>query len=574
MKKFINNIKFMFKYSRNNKWRLILYLFLNILNLVIGIILPIVSANMVVNLTNNELNQLFFAGLILYVLSLLIEIVNYFMNIQYAIITNKIFQNFNEGMLDTYISIESKNIDKAGTGEITNRITNEPQQMIDMLAKIDTTIISLVKSLGIFIIIFIISPVILLFLLFQLLLTTYINSVGNKNINSIDKKSRIMSDDKDTLYTEIIRGIKDVKMLNTFNSLKDKIKTKNEQVINSKINLTKKRYNYSFITLFAGYTYNFLLIVLFIFMINNNLLTSVNALIIFNYSISVVFFGSNLSDLISYIQKFNLSADRVKELFDDNLYEKETFGNTTITNIKGNIEFKNVDFTYNDNQVLKKLNLKITKNKTVALVGKSGSGKTTIFNLLCKLYNVDDNSIFIDGIDINKLDKDSIRGNITLINQNPYIFNMTIRENLILVKNDLTDEKMIEACKNAAIHDYITTLPEQYDTKLGEGGINLSGGQRQRLAIARALIQKTKIILFDEATSALDNETQSKIQKAINNIHSKYTIIIIAHRLSTIIDSDEILFVDDGKIIAKGTHKELLKNSIEYKQLYQSEIEK
>ena len=218
------------------------------------------------------------------------------------------------------------------------------------------------------------------------------------------------------------------------------------------------------------------------------------------------------------------------------------------------------------------MNFKIKANSTVAFGGKSGSGKTTVFNLLCKMYNIESGTITIDGIDINDLDKDSIRGNITIISQNPYIFNMSIRDNLRLVKENLTDEEMKKACKTACLEEFIKSLPDGYDTIIGEGGINLSGGERQRLAIARALIQKTEIILFDEATSALDNETQANIKKAIDNMKNEYTILIIAHRLSTVIDCDRILFLDEGKIKAEGTHQELLNSCKNYQNLYESEL--
>ena len=162
--------------------------------------------------------------------------------------------------------------------------------------------------------------------------------------------------------------------------------------------------------------------------------------------------------------------------------------------------------------------------------------------------------------------------NITIISQNPYIFHLSIRDNLRLVKEDLTEEEMREACHIACLDELIDSLPNGYDTLVGEGGITLSGGQRQRLAIARALIQKTKIILFDEATSSLDNETQNSIQEAINHLKKDYTILIIAHRLSTIVNCDRILFMDHGHIEAEGTHKELLKKSSEYKKLYEAEM--
>lgn len=279
-----------------------------------------------------------------------------------------------------------------------------------------------------------------------------------------------------------------------------------------------------------------------------------------------------IGGLLEKSKDFNLSSSRIFAIIDNKEFKKEKFGKKHLEKVEGNFEFKNVSFGYTKENVLKDISFKVNANETVAFVGKSGTGKTTIFNLLCKMYDVDSGTITIDGIDIKKLDKDTIRGNITIISQNPYIFNMSIKDNLRLVKEDATDEEIKEACRMACLEEFIMELPNKYNTIVGEGGVTLSGGQRQRLAIARAFIQKTEIILFDEATSALDNETQAKIQQAIDNLKKDYTILIIAHRLSTVINSDRILFLQDGKIECEGTHKELLKKCKDYKLLYESEL--
>ena len=281
---------------------------------------------------------------------------------------------------------------------------------------------------------------------------------------------------------------------------------------------------------------------------------------------------AKVGNLLSELKAFNLSCSRVFSLLDDKEFQKEKFGIKHLDKVNGDFEFKNVTFGYDERRILNDLSFKVNANETVGFVGKSGVGKTTIFNLLCKMYDVQKGDILIDGISIKELDEESIRGNITIISQNPYIFNMSIRDNLRLVKNDITEEEMMKACKMACLDEYIETLPDGYDTVVGEGGVTLSGGQRQRLAIARAFIQKTEIILFDEATSALDNDTQGKIQQAIDNLKSEYTILIIAHRFSTIINCDRIYFMEDGKIVDSGTHVELLKRCKSYKNLYESEI--
>jgi len=218
------------------------------------------------------------------------------------------------------------------------------------------------------------------------------------------------------------------------------------------------------------------------------------------------------------------------------------------------------------------MNFEIKPNEKVAFVGKSGAGKTTIFSLITKLYSLNEGKILLDGYNIDDLTCDSLRNNMSIITQNPYIFNLTVKENLLLAKENASMKEIRTACKMACIDDFIMTLSDKYDTMLGENGIILSGGQKQRLAIARALLMKTEIILFDEATSALDNETQESINQAIENLKGEYTILIIAHRLSTVIDCDKIFVVDKGKITDSGSHKELLKNSNSYKSLYEKDL--
>ena len=207
----------------------------------------------------------------------------------------------------------------------------------------------------------------------------------------------------------------------------------------------------------------------------------------------------------------------------------------------------------------------------MALVGRSGSGKTTIMNLISRLYDPFSGMITIDGINIRDFDRESLRGCMSVVTQSPYIFQMSIRDNLRIVNQDMTEEEMKNAAALACIDGEIESKPEKYDTVVGEGGISLSGGQRQRLAIARALLRDCKILLLDEATSALDNVTQDNIRKSLDRIKGKCTVIIIAHRLSTIVGADRILYLQDGQILAEGTHDELLKSCAQYRELYEKE---
>ena len=278
--------------------------------------------------------------------------------------------------------------------------------------------------------------------------------------------------------------------------------------------------------------------------------------------------------LSEYNKKFSVSANRVFEIIDNVKFKKEKFGNVEIKKLDGNIIFENVSFGYDKTKIINDMSFEIKPNERIAFVGKSGTGKTTIFNLITRLYKSNKGKILLDGNNINDLTCSTIRDNMSIITQNPYIFNFSIKENLLMAKENATMKEIREACKMACIDDYIMSLPDKYNTMVGENGVILSGGQKQRIAIARALLMKTEIILFDEATSALDNETQSKIQEAINNLKGEYTILIVAHRLSTIIDSDRIFVVEDGKIVDSGSHRELLKKSEIYKNLYNKDLTK
>jgi ATP-binding cassette subfamily B protein len=238
--------------------------------------------------------------------------------------------------------------------------------------------------------------------------------------------------------------------------------------------------------------------------------------------------------------------------------------------VKGKIVFENVSFRYREEEknTLNGLNLTIPPHKKIAIVGRSGNGKSTIFNLLLRYFDPTSGRITLDDVNLNLLTEDTLRNSISIIRQTPFLFNLSIIDNFKLVKDDVSLAKVREVCKSAYIDDYIMSLPDKYDTIIGEGGINLSGGQKQRIAIARTILLNTKVILFDEATSALDNESQEYIKKTIDNLVKDHTIIIVAHRLSTIIDADIINVIDKGKLVASGTHNYLLKNCSVYQNLY------
>jgi len=244
-----------------------------------------------------------------------------------------------------------------------------------------------------------------------------------------------------------------------------------------------------------------------------------------------------------------------------------------ISSITGNIEFENVCFSYNKSKItLKNISFTAPSGKMIALVGPSGAGKTTITNLIPRLYDYDSGNIKIDGIDIRKFTLNSLRSHIGIVTQDTYLFNGTVKENLLYARSDATDEEIIEACKAAYIHDFIMTLPQGYDTLVGNRGIKLSGGEKQRISIARVILKNPQIIIMDEATSSLDTMSEYYIQKAIKPLLKNRTSIVIAHRLSTIMAADKILVIKDGEIVESGKHEELLQNGGLYKELYDKQF--
>ncbi|MBR1749246.1 MAG: ABC transporter ATP-binding protein, partial [Bacilli bacterium] len=281
----------------------------------------------------------------------------------------------------------------------------------------------------------------------------------------------------------------------------------------------------------------------------------------------------NISDFGVSYNKIVVSLKRIDEILNNRLYLDEHYGKEKLVNPKGTITFDSVSFRYREKEAntLNSLSMKIEANKKTAIVGRSGNGKSTIFNLLLRYFDASEGQILIDEVPIEELSRKSLRKNISVISQSPFLFNMSVIDNFRIVKSGVTLEEVREVCKKAYIDDYIMSLDDGYDTIIGEGGVNLSGGQKQRIAIARTLLLNTKIILFDEATSALDNESQEYIKKTIDNLASNHTIVIVAHRLSTIIDADVIHVIDKGRLAGIGTHQELLKKNKIYQNLYQKE---
>ena len=573
MKELIYNLKFAWRYAKKQKKLLFIYVLCNLFQIIISVFLPVLSAKIIVSLTDNQLIQVLNIALVLLFVELFRNCVVYLTNYFSQRIYRETFVSVQSDLGYEILKLQNKCIDDNSSGVFIQRLTSDTSNIADVFNVLNIYLTHVLTDIGIFMAIFFINKKVFLFVIVMTFIIYLIESRRVKILNERDKEFRKMNENVSGFVGELVRGVRDIKMLGAEDSFMDELHLRIVDLNKFRYKMMSTNRNYSFIRSTYYDLFNTTLIFFLVYLIYTGELLIASGLIINNYMNRVISIVNYFSILLEKLKSFNLSSVRIFNIIDSEEFKKEKFGDTHLDNIKGNFEFKNVKFGYSkDNVILKDINFKVNSRETVGFVGKSGAGKSTIFSLLCKMYDIDDGSITIDGVNINELDKSSIRDNITIINQNPYIFNLSIRDNLKLVKKDLTDEEMYDACKLACLDEFINGLEDGYDTIIGEGGVNLSGGQRQRLAIARALVQKTEIILFDEATSALDNETQESIQDAIKNLKNDYTILIIAHRLSTIINCDRIIVLNDGVIEDSGTHYELLDRCSEYKKLYEKEL--
>ena len=486
---------------------------------------------------------------------------------------NNIMEKIGYAVYEKVGLLPARAFEEKSSGEFINRITNDSSTIADSFRQILRITISLLTCTIVFIYICFNSWIVALEVIIYLVLF-YI--ISHKYLPSIKEKQKEINKEKDRAVADVsesVRGIREIRALGIRKSMNDNFKNIvrniyfkiNKQMIIER-NYNAWIYNLNCILEFVIFTTCILLIIN-----GNGSFAFFMAMTYYIYRfMNTIELMMNLS---TSIQKMKVSIERLSEILDNKLYEDEKFGIISKTDIEGNVVFKNITFKYpnEDIEIFKDFNLDIPTGKKVAIVGKSGQGKTTIFNLLLRYFNPDAGVILVDDIPIEDFTEDALRQNIAIIRQEPFIFNKTILENLKIIDPYMSLKKIRNACKLAEIDEYIMSLPNKYDTMIGEGGINLSGGQKQRLAIARALLKDSKIILFDEATSALDNENQNKIKIAIDNLVENHTIIIVAHRLSTIMDADFIYLIDGGKVVASGTHKQLLKNNEIYKNLYKSE---
>lgn len=460
-----------------------------------------------------------------------------------------------------------------GVGEFINRLYTDPDRVMELLSKMVRLICKAIVVIVVIVIAIQISWILFAEIMLLAFIMGFISTKFFPRIKKSQEKIKKESDAYVKVATENMTGIREIKSLGISKIIEKNISKVIDKLFGHTAQVRKyERWYYAFNNL-AYFIIQFLIL----FTTGKFYLDGVISLSIFlmieSYIWRIDEVVESISDFGVSFNKVTVSLKRIGEILNNKLYQDEKYGEKELENTKGIIKFENVKFRYTEKEqyTLKGLDLTIEPNKKIAIVGRSGNGKSTIFNLLLRYFDATKGKIMIDDVDIKDLSEESLRSNLSIIRQSPFLFNLTILENFKLVREDVTLEEVRECCKRAYIDDYIMSLPDKYETVIGEGGINLSGGQKQRIAIARTLLLNTKIILFDEATSALDNESQEYIKKTIDDLVKDHTVIIVAHRLSTIVDADTIHVIEKGKLVGSGKHKELLENCIPYQNLYTAE---
>ncbi len=566
-------VKKCYPYFKREKKALIILIIISLIISIFNSFGPALMAKVLDYATSSRLDEalkylLFVVGLAL--------VIDFFDKIvftrNYTKIQESITNNIKKDVISSYFEIDNKELLKTSSGIFLTRITSDPDNIINAFDAVRGNFTKILSNIFVFIYIFHINFVLGIITIIGTISVYLVEKSAMDKWNAYRKRRNKLRDRNTTIINEGLKGTHDIKLLNIVEHFKNKVSGNLDELCNDTVGSIKVDSGYVFLRTIVVYAFTAVLIVLSIYFVKFDVIKVSSLIAIFMYKDRLFTSILYLAWTERQLKEFALSAERIFEVIDHSKFKLEHYGNKRVNELSGKIEFKNVYFKYEKDSVLKGVSFNIEPKDTVAIVGKSGSGKTTIVNLISKIYEVDKGSILLDGNNINDLDKYSIRNNISVISQKPYLFNMTIKENLLLVSPNASQKQIENVCKICELHDYIMNLPKKYNTLVGEGGVTLSGGECQRVAIARALLMKTNIILFDEATSALDNETQENIQKAINNISSEYTMIIIAHRLSTIKNCNKIIVIDDGKVSGIGTHNELYKNNEIYKSLYEKEL--
>lgn len=526
-----------------------------------NLLYPIMTRNIMDDIIpNKKIDLLFIFAAILIVIFIAKAGFNYFMQYWGHVVGVRMQADMRSVVFRHLQKLPNKYFDENKSGVTMSRIVNDLMDITELAHHgPEDLFISLVTILGSFVILMGIDIPLTLIIFAVLPFAVWFVARKKDKMGNAFMKARVKVGEVNATLENSIAGMKVTKSFCTEDEELEKFDKINNIFKDAREESYKAMAEY-----FSGMNF-FMDLLEWIAMILGGYYTYVGRITIGDFAAYILYvkmFIEPMKKLVNFTEQYQngmTGFKRFKEIMDEEIQE-EAKNPKELKNVKGNIEIENASFTYEDeNEVISDLSLSIEAGKTIALVGPSGGGKTTLCSLIPRFYELDSGDIKIDGNSIKDVSLRSLRKNIGVVQQDVFLFTGTIRDNIICGNPEATEEEMIEAAKKARIHDFVMTLPEKYDTYIGERGVKLSGGQKQRISISRIFLKNPPIIILDEATSALDNVTEREIHASLEELSKDRTNIVVAHRLSTIKNADEIIVITEGKISERGTHDELIK---------------
>lgn len=520
----------------------------------------------------NSLLYLFIGLLIMYIVR---AVCRFYVSGQGHIMGARMESDMRQDLFDHYEKLSFSYYDKNNTGEMMSRLVSDLFDISEFAHHgPENLFISLLKIIGSFVLLSFIHIPLTLILLSVTLIMLVFSYYQNKRMQATFTDNRRKIAGVNASLQDSLAGIRVVKSFANEDLEREKFYQSNDRFLKSKEN------NYNIMGIFYGGNNFFQGLLYLVILVAGGYFVAMGTLdpvSLATYALYINIFVAPIEILVEFTEMFQKGFSGFKRFLEVIETEPEIVDRPDakeLKDVKGVIDYQDVSFAYTDEEpVLNHVNIHIEAGKSVALVGPSGGGKTTLCSLLPRFYDVGDGSISIDGEDIRNFTLHSLRSSIGIVQQDVYLFAGSIRDNIAYGKPTASDEEIIEAAKKANIHDFIEALPDGYDTYVGERGTRLSGGQKQRVSIARVFLKDPKILILDEATSALDNESERHIQKSLEELAKNRTSITIAHRLSTIRNADEIIVITENGMEERGTHKELLAKNGVYANYYRLQFE-
>lgn len=568
---FLRNVKITKDYFSLVKFRnkyLITFIIVDLINVLVGLLVPYFVSLIVENITKGLYNMSLFYVIMLGITYLFNKVGSYCTNWCYANFFKEAYVEVHGSLVNSIYNFDEEYSKKISIGKIINSSNTDIINIAEIPSFIIELSIELIKLLVIYFV-FAKQNILVAFyvIIIDIIYYNFARKCNDKNTYYL-KKQRNYADKITSLLQQILTGLKDIKSFGLGDKLNNKLdgyrkRWQESYFLKRKYYFTRK----TLVSLIIDFGKIALYIILIILLMKNKLQVAMFLLLISYYDKA----KESINDIMSFdvsIMEESVSLYRINEIINYGNNSLKLDGMVHNDDIVGLVEFKNVSFKYGSNPTLNNISFVAKPNQVTTIVGKTGSGKTTIFNLLLRMYKVDSGKILIDKLNIHDYSKDVYYSNVSVVNQKTFIFNMSIRANLSLI--DSNKKRQIDACKRVGIHEFIMSLPDGYNTILKEDATNISGGQKQLLSLARALLTTSEIILLDEVTSSLDPNTTNQIISLLDDIKTDHTLIVITHNKDLMKVADNLIVLKNGKIECTGKHEDLIKNNEVYIKLRNS----